>query len=152
MAVASQAIVIGFNTQPETGARALARKEGIEIRSYDVIYHLTEDVEQALEGLLEPVYEDVLEGRATVRAVFSLGRRNKVAGIYVNDGAVTRGTTLRLLRGGKVIASGPVGSLKHFKDDVREVATGFEGGVTIDGHTDYQEGDIIEAYRSERVR
>ena len=152
LAVASQAIVIGFNTQPEKGARALANKEGVEIRSYDVIYHLTEDVEQALEGLLEPVYEDVLEGRATVRAVFSLGRRNKVAGIYVNDGAVTRGTTLRLLRGGKVIASGLVGSLKHFKDDVREVATGFEGGVTIDGHTDYQEGDIIEAYRSERVR
>jgi translation initiation factor IF-2 len=152
LAVASQAIVIGFNSQPEPGARALANQEGIEIRAYDVIYHLTEDIEQALEGLLEPVYEDVLEGRATVRAVFSLGRRNKVAGIYVNDGSITRGTKLRLIRGGAEIASGSIGSLKHFKDDVREVATGFEGGVTIDGHSDYQEGDIIEAYRSERVR
>ena len=152
LAVASQAIIIGFNTQPEPGARALANQEGIEIRAYDVIYHLTEDIEQALEGLLEPIYEDVLEGRATVRAVFSMGRRARVAGIYVNDGSITRGATLRLVRGGKEIISGPIGSLKHFKDDVREVATGFEGGVTIEGFNDYQEGDIIEAYRSERVR
>ncbi|MCH8308860.1 MAG: translation initiation factor IF-2 [Chloroflexi bacterium] len=152
LAVASKAIVIGFNTQPEPGARALANQEGIEIRSYDVIYHLTEDIEQALEGLLEPVYEDVLEGRAVVRAVFSVGRRAKVAGIYVNEGSITRGTTLRLIRGGKELVSGSIGSLKHFKDDVREVATGLEGGVTIEGFNDYQEGDIIEAYRSERVR
>ena len=152
LAVASKAIVIGFNTQPEPGARALANQEGIEIRSYDVIYHLTEDIEQALEGLLEPVYEDVLEGRAVVRAVFSVGRRAKVAGIYVNEGSITRGTTLRLIRGGKELVSGAIGSLKHFKDDVREVATGLEGGVTIEGFNDYQEGDIIEAYRSERVR
>jgi translation initiation factor IF-2 len=152
LAVASQAIVIGFNTQPEPGARALANQEGIEIRSYEVIYHLTEDVERALDGLLEPIYEDVLEGRATVRAVFSLGRRSKVAGIFVNDGTIARSSSLRLVRGGKEIATGSVGSLRRFKDDVREVATGFEGGVTIEGFNDYQEGDIVEAYRSERVR
>ncbi|MDP6071682.1 MAG: translation initiation factor IF-2 [SAR202 cluster bacterium] len=152
LAVASKAIILGFNSQPQPGARALAGAEGVEIRDYDVIYHLTEDVENALEGMLEPIYEDVLEGRATVRAVFNLGRRAKVAGIYVNDGTITRSATIRVLRGGSEIVSGAVASLKHFRDDVREVATGFEGGLTVEGFVDFEDGDIIEAYRSERVR
>ena len=152
LAVASKAIILGFNSQPQPGARALAGAEGVEIRDYDVIYHLTEDVENALEGMLEPIYEDVLEGRATVRAVFNLGRRAKVAGIYVNDGTITRSATIRVLRGGSEIVSGAVASLKHFRDDVREVATGFEGGMTVEGFVDFEDGDIIEAYRSERVR
>ena len=152
LAVASQAIIIGFNSPPEQGAQALANQEGVEIRSYDVIYHITEDVSLALTGMLEPVFRDVLEGRATVRAVFTLGRSVKVGGIYVNDGRIARGAKLRVVRNGDVVVEGPVASLRHFQDDVREITTGFEGGVTIDRFTDWQEDDVIEAYRSEQVR
>ena len=152
LAVASQAIIIGFNSPPEQGAKSLADQEGVEIRNYDVIYHITEDIAKALTGLLEPVFEDVLEGRAAVRAVFSLGRRAKVAGIYVNDGRLVRGSTIRVIRDGDKIAEGPVASLKHFKDDVREVANGFEGGLTIEGFNDWQEDDVIEAYTLQQVR
>ena len=152
LAVASDAIIIGFNSPPEQGAQALANQEGVEIRNYDVIYHMTEDISQALQGMLEPVFRDVLDGRATVRAVFNLGRRIRVAGIYVNDGRISRGTKIRVLRGGDTIAEGEVASLKRFQDDVREIANGFEGGLTIEGFGDWQEEDAIEAYRSEQVR
>lgn len=152
LAVASQAIIIGFNSPPEQGAQALANQEGVEVRNYDVIYHMTEDVALALTGMLEPVFRDVLEGRATVRAVFTLGRSIKVGGIYVNDGRIARGAKLRVIRGGDVVVEGPVASLRHFQDDVREITTGFEGGVTIDRFSDWQEEDVIEAYRSEQVR
>ena len=152
LAVASDAIIIGFNSPPEQGAQALANQEGVEIRNYDVIYHMTEDISQALQGMLEPVFRDVLDGRATVRAVFNLGRRIRVAGIYVNDGRIARGTKIRVLRGGDVVAEGGVASLKRFQDDVREIANGFEGGLTIEGFGDWEEEDAIEAYRSEQVR
>ena len=152
LAVASQAIIIGFNSPPEQGSKSLADQEGVEIRNYDVIYHITEDIAKALTGLLEPVFEDVLEGRAAVRAVFNLGRRARVAGIYVNDGRIARGSTLRVIRDGNTIAEGPVASLKHFRDDVREVANGFEGGVTIESFNDWQEDDVIEAYSLQQVR
>ena len=152
LAVASDAIIIGFNSPPEQGAQALANQEGVEIRNYDVIYHMTEDISQALQGMLEPVFRDVLDGRATVRAVFNLGRRIRVAGIYVNDGRISRGTKIRVLRGGDTIAEGEVASLKRFQDDVREIANGFEGGLTIEGFGDWQEEDAVEAYRSEQVR
>jgi translation initiation factor IF-2 len=152
LAVASQAIIIGFNSPPEQGAQALANQKGVEIRNYEVIYHMTEDVALALTGMLEPVFRDVLEGRATVRAVFSLGRSIKVGGIYVNDGRIARGAKLHVIRGGDVVVEGPVASLRHFQNDVREIATGFEGGVTVDRFTDWQEDDVIEAYRSEQVR
>ena len=152
LAVASQAIILGFNSPPEQGAQALANKEGVEIRNYDVIYHMTEDIQSALQGMLEPVYRDVLEGRATVRAVFNLGRSAKVGGIYVNDGRIARGANLKVMRDGNVIAEGPVASLRHFQDDVREIANGFEGGVTLDRFNDWREDDVIEAYRSEQVR
>jgi translation initiation factor IF-2 len=130
LAVASHAIIIGFNSPPEQGAQALANQKGVEIRNYDVIYHMSEDIERALTGMLDPVFRDVLDGRATVRAVFNLGRRARVAGIYVNDGRIVRGNTLRVMRSGELIVEGPINSLKHFQDDVREVANGFEGGVT----------------------
>ena len=152
LAVASQAVIIGFNSPPEQGAQTLANKEGVEIRNYDVIYHMTEDVERALSGMLQPVYQDVFEGRATVRAVFNLGRRAKVAGIYVNDGRIARGNSLRVIRDGGVIASGVPASLRRFRDDVREITNGFEGGVTIEGFNDWREEDVIESYRSEQVR
>jgi translation initiation factor IF-2 len=152
LAVASQAIIIGFNSPPEQGAQALANQEGVEIRNYDVIYHMTEDVALALTGMLEPVFRDVLDGRATVRAVFSLGRSVKVGGIYVNDGRISRGAKLRVIRNGEVVVEGSVASLRHFQDDVREITTGLEGGVTIDRFNDWQQDDVIEAYRSEQVR
>jgi translation initiation factor IF-2 len=152
LAVASQAIILGFNSPPEQGAKSLADQEGVEVRNYDVIYHMTEDIAKALTGLLEPVFEDVLEGRASVRAVFNLGRRAKVAGIYVNDGRIARGSTIRVIRDGSRIAEGSVASLKHFRDDVREVANGFEGGVTIEGFNDWREDDVIEAYTIRQVR
>ena len=152
LGLASQAIIIGFNTEPGQGATALANQEGVEIRHYNIIYHLLEDVERALTGLLEPVYRDVTDGHATVRAVFGVGRRMRVAGFYVNDGQISRGSTVHVLRGGQKLFEGNIASLKHFRDDVREVNVGFEGGLTLDGFNDYQEGDILEAHSSERVR
>ena len=152
LGVASQAIIIGFNTDPGQGAMVLANQEGVEIRRYDIIYNLLEDVERALTGLLEPVYRDVTEGHATVRATFGVGRRLKVAGFYVNDGQIQRGSTIHVLRGGRKVFEGSVASLKHFRDDVREVNVGFEGGLMLDGFNDFEEGDILEAHRSERVR
>ena len=151
LAVASQAVIIGFNTIPEGGAQSLANQEGVEVRQYEVIYHLVEDIDKALEGLLEPEYDDVYFGRASVRAVFSLGRRAKVAGIYVNDGRITRECTIHVLRNGEEIHVGSISTLKHFKDDVREVATGFEGGLTVDGFNDFEEDDVIEAYSVEQL-
>ena len=151
LAVASQAVIIGFNTIPEGGAQSLANQEGVEVRQYEVIYHLVEDIDKALEGLLEPEYDEVYFGRASVRAVFSLGRRAKVAGIYVNDGRITRECTVHVLRNGEEIHVGSISTLKHFKDDVREVATGFEGGLTVDGFNDFEEDDVIEAYSVEQL-
>ena len=151
LAIASDAVVIGFNTHPEGGAHTLARQEGIEIRQYSIIYNLIDDVIKALEGLLEPSYKEVLVGRASVRAVFNLGRRTRVAGMYVNDGRITRESTIHVMRGGEEIFVGGVSTLKHFKNDVREVATGLEGGVTVEGFNEFEEDDVLEAYVSEEV-
>lgn len=151
LAVASKAIVIGFNSEPEPGARSLAGQEGVEIRHYNIIYNLVEDVEKALTGLLEPVYQDVTEGHAAVRAIFSIGRRAKIAGVYVNDGRIARDSIIHVIRGSNELFVGSISSLKHFKDDVREITTGFEGGVALEGFSDFQEGDVLEAHRSERV-
>ncbi len=149
LAVASSAIIVGFNSVPEPGARMLANQEGVDVRFYDVIYDLIDDVENALKGLLEPEYREVVEGQATVRAVFSLGRRAKVAGIFVTNGLISRGATIRVIRGGQPLFNGPIASLKHFKDDVREVRNGLEGGVTLTGFEDFHEGDLLEAHRTE---
>jgi translation initiation factor IF-2 len=151
LAVASKAIIIGFYSRPQPGARALAAQEGVQIRYYDIIYQMTDDIEKALKGLLEPVYRDVVEGRATVRAVFPAGKKAKAAGFYVNDGRIARDSIIHVLRGGKELFAGYPTSLKHFKDDVRELNTGFEGGLVLDGFNDFQEGDVLEAHRSERV-
>ncbi len=151
LAVASKAIVIAFNNRIEPGARTLASQEGVDIRFYSIIYNLVDDVELALTGLLDPVYRDVLEGRATVRATFNLGRRAKAAGFYVNDGRIARDSTIHLLRAGQVLYEGPIVSLKHFRDDVREVTNGLEGGITLEGFHDYEEDDVLEAYRTEQV-
>lgn len=151
LAVASQAIVIGFNSNPEQAAQAFANQEGVEIRHYSIIYNMLDDVELALTGLLEPVYRDVIEGQATVRAIFKVGRRMEVAGFYVNEGRIARDSMVHVRRGNEELYVGTLNSLKHFKDDVREVANGLEGGLMIDGFHSYEEGDILEAHRSERV-
>ncbi len=149
LAIASAGVIIGFNTRPEPGAKRLAEAEGIEIRYYDVIYNLIEDMEKALTGILEPVYVDVVEGHAQVRAIFSI-RQAKVAGVYVTDGKVTRGAPARVMRNGQIIHASTINSLKHFKEHVPEMAAGSECGIGIEGFTDFQIDDIIEVYRRER--
>ncbi len=151
LAVASKAVIVGFNVQPETGAQALSAQEDVEVRTYDIIYHLADDVRKALTGLLAPETRDVVEGIATVRAVFGVGGKRKAAGFYVNQGRLSRAGTIHVIRGGKTLFEGAASSLRHFRDDVREVATGLEGGLVLDGFSDFQEGDALESHRVEEV-
>ena len=151
LAAASDAVVIGFNAQPGAGAITLAAQEGVDVRYYDVIYQLVEDVERAVNGLLAPETRDITEGYATVRAVFTIGRRGRAAGVYVNDGRISRSSTIYVMRNNKKVHEGPIASLKHFRDDVRELTNGLEGGVVVEGFQDYQEGDILESHRIEEV-
>ena len=147
LAAASKAIIIGFTTRVEPGAKRLADSEKVDIRLYDIIYRLSEDVQNALEGLLSPVRQEIVEGNAVVRAVFSVGRRSRIAGAYVTSGRLSRNAGARVIRSGQVVFEGTISSLRHFKDDVREMATGFECGLGLDGFSDFQEGDIVEAFR-----
>ena len=149
LAIASKGVIIGFNTGSEPGARRLAEVEGVSIRYYDVIYNVIDDVNKALQGMLEPVMVEVIEGRAEIREVFSAGKRAKVAGVSVIEGRVTRGSSARVLRRGEMIHESVISSLRRFKDDVREVATGFECGIGVQGFNDYEVGDILEFFRSE---
>jgi translation initiation factor IF-2 len=149
LALASKGIVIGFNSRPATGARRLAETEGVDIRYYEVIYDLIEDITKAVQGMLEPVYVEVSEGRAEVRQVFRV-RGGRIAGCYVREGVITRGASARLLRQGEVIYTSRVASLRRFQEDVREVQAGYECGVGIEGFQDLQEGDVIELYGQAR--
>jgi translation initiation factor IF-2 len=149
LALASKGIVVGFNTRPEPGARRLAETEGVDIRYYEIIYELVDDVTKAVKGLLEPVYVEVVEGHAEVRQVFRV-RGGRVAGCYVRDGQITRGSSARVLRDEEVIHTSRVGSLRRFQEDVREVQAGYECGIGIEGFTDYQEGDVIETFGRQR--
>ncbi|MBM3944832.1 MAG: translation initiation factor IF-2, partial [SAR202 cluster bacterium] len=151
LAAASKAVVIGFNTQSEPGARAASSQLGVDIRQYGIIYSLVDDLENALKGMLEPVYKDVIDGQATVRAVFKLGRSTVVAGFYVNSGKITRDSEIHLIRGGEQIYVGKISSLKHFKNDVREVATGLEGGLTLEGFRDFEQDDVLEAHSRQKI-
>ena len=150
LAIASKGIIIGFNARPEPGAKRLAEQEGVDVRSYQVIYTLVEDVEKALAGMLEPTYVDVVEGHGEVRATFST-RQGKIAGVYVTDGKIGRGASARVLRKGQPVFEGQVSSLKHFKENVREIAAGFECGVGVEGFPEFEVGDIIETYRKEKM-
>ncbi len=151
LASASDAIIIGFKVRPDLRVSELAENEGVEIKLYDVIYDTIADVRAAMEGLLEPIYEEVVQGRAEVRQIFKVPRVGAVAGSYVTDGKVTRNSSLRLLRDGVVVFEGPLLSLRRFKDDAKEVASGFECGIGIEGFNDIKEGDIIESYIKEEV-
>lgn len=150
LAIASKGLIIGFGTGIEAGARRLADVEGVDIRSYDVIYNLVDDVEKALKGMLEPTYVEVIEGRAEVKAVFPSSKKLKVAGVSVTDGKATRGASVRVRRGEQVVVESTVASLRRFKDDVKEVASGYECGVGFKDFEDFEIGDILEFFRKER--
>ena len=152
LAVASKAIVIGFNVGVDPSAQRLAEAEGIEIRTYNIIYRLIEDMQLALTGMLEPEYEEVVQGRAIVRQVFHVSRFGNVAGSQVQEGKALRNAKVRVKRGGQVLFDGAVASLKRFTEDVREVSAGMECGIGLDGFGDFEEGDIIEFYTVEQVR
>ncbi|MFC1943810.1 translation initiation factor IF-2, partial [Chloroflexota bacterium] len=151
LATASKGVIIGFTTSSEQGARRLAELEGISIRYYDVIYNLVDDVSSALKGMLEPSKVEVIEGRAEVRAVFSAGKREKIAGVYVTEGKISRGASVRVRRQEKILRESIVSSLKRFKDDAREVATGYECGVGIKDFSEFDVGDILELFRIEET-
>jgi translation initiation factor IF-2 len=151
LAIASHAIIIGFNARPDPSARRLAEQHGVDIRFYNIIYQLTEDLKKAMIGMLDPEFKEVVEGFADVRNIFRLPSREVVAGLYVTDGKITRQYSVRVLRSGVVIHDGRIGSLKRFKDDVREVQAGYECGLTVDGFNDVQVGDNMEFYRKEKV-
>ncbi|MBC8249745.1 MAG: translation initiation factor IF-2, partial [Anaerolineales bacterium] len=127
-----------------------AEAEGIDIRLYDIIYKLIDDVDKALKGLLEPVYKDVVSGHAEVRAVFTIPRAGKIAGVHVTDGLIARNSLARIRRNDQPVYEGRVSSLRRFTEDAREVREGFECGVGLEGFRDFEEGDIIEFYKKER--
>jgi len=152
LASASGALVLGFNTRLEPGAKVLAETNDVRIRTYDVIYALLDDVQKALKGILEPVTKEVIDGHADVRAVFPVSKRGKIAGCYVTDGLVNRNSRVRVLRGKEVTGAWPVSSLKRFKDDAREVTAGLECGIGVDGFNDFKEGDRLEFFHTETSR
>lgn len=152
LASASKGLIISFNTGTEPGAKRSAETEGVAIRHYDVIYNLVDDVGKALKGMLAPTYVEVVEGRAEVRAVFPRGKVGKIAGVYVTEGTVSRSASVRVKRQDKMLSESTLSSLKRFKDDVREVNTGYECGVGVKDFNDIEIGDILEFYRIEESR
>jgi translation initiation factor IF-2 len=151
LASASNAIVAGFNVRPNAEARALAEREGVDLRTYRVIYQLTEDIQQALVGMLAPEQVEDSLGEAEVRALFRASRLGVIAGCYVTRGVIRRNSQIRVVREGAVIYETTIGSLKRFKDDVREVQEGFECGILLDNFNDVKEGDVLEAYETREV-
>ncbi|MFS8543347.1 MAG: translation initiation factor IF-2, partial [Limnochordales bacterium] len=151
LAAAANAIIIGFNVRPDATARRVAEQENVDIRLYRVIYDAIEEMEKALEGMLEPEYQEVVLGRAEVRALFKVPNVGTVAGCYVTDGRIVRGAQVRVIRDGVVVHEGSMASLKRFKDDVREVAQGYECGIGLERFHDLKEGDVLEVFRMEEV-
>ena len=151
LASASNAIVIGFNVRPDSNARRLAEADRVDLRLYRVIYEALEDIRLAVQGLLKPVYREEIEGQVEIRQVFKASRFGNIAGCYVTEGKITRNSLIRLIRDGVVMHEGKLASLKRFQDDVREVASGFECGILIEGFSDIAEGDQIEAYTMKRI-
>jgi translation initiation factor IF-2 len=150
LAAVTDSIVIGFNVRPDTAARAAAERAGVDVRHYDVVYQVTDDIEKAVKGLYEPTFVEVLQGRAEVRKVYQVDGRNAIAGSNVVEGRITRNAVARVLRGGTEIAKNRIERLRRFKDDVREVTQGFDCGITVADFTDFEEGDVIEAYVTEQ--
>lgn len=145
LAEASHAIIIGFNVRPMASVRNEASTKGVEIRLYSIIYNVLNDIESALKGMLDPIFEEVVTGQVEVRSLFKLSKVGTIAGCYVTDGVIERNSLVRILRNGIVVFEGKMASLKRFKDDVKEVKLGYECGITIENFNDLKEGDIIEA-------
>ncbi len=152
LASASNAIVIGFNVRPSIAAMELAKKENVDVRTYNIIYNAIEDIQQAVKGMLAPVYKEVVQGRAEVRQTLKVPNVGIVAGVYVTSGKITRKSKIRLLRNDIVIHEGEISSLKRFKDDVSELNTGYEGGIGIEKYNNLKEGDSLEAYIMEEIK
>ena len=151
LAAASDALVVGFNVRPNAEARQLAEREGVEIRTYRVIYQLTEEIEQALVGMLRPVSHEETTGEAEVRALFRVSRLGTIAGCMVTSGVIRRGGKVRVIRDGAVVIETSIAQLKRFKDDAREVQEGFECGILLEGFNDVKEGDVLEVYEVREV-
>jgi translation initiation factor IF-2 len=152
LALASNAVIIGFNVRPERSAEELAAKESIDVRLHTVIYNITDELKKAMEGLLDPTFKEATLGRAEVRDIFKVPKIGAIAGCYVSNGRVLRNAQVRLLRDNVVVFEGKIGSLKRFKDDASEVKEGFECGIGIAGYNDIKTGDVIEAYTMEKVQ
>ena len=150
LAAASDAIIIGFNVRPLADARRAAEREGVEIRTYSVIYKVTEELHAALEGMLEPEEVEESIGQAEVKELFRASRVGKIAGCLVTDGKVTRIAQVRLVRDGTVVWTGRVGSLRRFKDNVQEVEEGLECGIVLEGYQDVKVGDVLEFFGTAR--
>jgi translation initiation factor IF-2 len=151
LASASNAIIIGFNVRPERKAEALAEQEKVDVRLHTIIYNLTDEIKRAMSGLLEPVFKEVYKGKAEVRETFRISKVGNVAGCQVIDGSITGKSEVRLLRDNVVVYTGKIGSLRRFKDDVSEVKNGQECGITLENYADVKQGDVIEAFVTERV-
>ena len=150
LASASGGIIIGFNVGEEIGVDRVAERMGVEIRHYNIIYRLIEDIEQALHGMLEPTITDVVLGRAEVREIFPSRRNVNIAGCRILDGRLTRGASVRVMRGQEVISEAPISSLRHFRNEVNEITAGMECGIILQGFNEFEVGDILEAHRQER--
>ena len=152
LASAANAIILGFNVRPDGNARKAAESEKVDLRTYRVIYEAIQDIEQALEGMLAPEFKEVVYGHAEVRQVISIPKGGVVAGSYVQDGKITNKSQMRITRGGIVIHEGTIDSLRRFKDEVKEVATGYECGISIERFRDIKEGDVFEAFGMEEIK
>ena len=151
LASAANAIIIGFNVRPDNMAVQAAEREKVDVRLYRVIYKAIEDIEKAMSGLLDPEYEEVVTGHAEVRQIFKVSSIGTIAGSYVLDGVIRRNSQIRLLRDNVVVMDGQLSSLRRFKDDVREVAQGYECGLTIENFNDIKEGDVVECFEMQQI-
>jgi len=151
LAGAAEAIVVAFNVKPEGGAKKEAERRKVEIRTYTIIYELIEDIEAAVKGMLEPKFEESYLGMVDIRVRFVLSKKGIVAGCYVTDGKVIRNASCRVRRGRDLVFTGKISTLKHLRDDVREVTTGMECGITFEGWEEFQAGDVVEAFELKQI-
>ena len=151
LAATTNATILGFNVRPDRKSRELADQQNVEMRTYEIIYKLLEDIEQAMVGMLEPEYEEVVTGDAEVREIFRVPKLGAIAGCYVQNGTISRGSKVRFLREGAIIWKGEITSLRRFKDDVREVREGFECGIGLSDFQDLKPGDVIETFDEREI-
>ena len=152
LASASEAVVIAFTVETEPSAERLANRMGVDIRNYNIIYQLIDDMEQALRGMLKPVFTDVILGRAEIRELFPSRRGIHIAGCRVTEGRMTKGATVRIMRDGQAVHETTIASLRHFREEVNEMTSGTECGIILQGYNDFLQGDILESHRQEQGR